>query len=414
MQQLLIEKREALKKAEWSMDSCKWKKIVKKGKTLYYNPITLVLTNAPNPGFLKLEAQLEAARIAVENSEKELLMTFREKRQNFIKEQNTLNEAKKVFEKHLMDENKFNADSKFSDCKKMLKKFDFFKLIPKPERHRIFTECMKNLEEAEENGVDRKERNIRVFRRILRVMDITYETTWKQALELIENCPKVQNDKKLLKMDKEDMLIVFSDFIMELEEKEEQFKKEFDEKVQIRQRKNRERFQNLMKILHESGYINPSTHWKEIVPFFSERVEFIAMLSQPGSTPLDLFKFYVQSLKDVALKVKIEKNDEPLQPPKSSYKKKKVKIVSSWNRSLPTIKKEILDDEEITQTKEPKTKLPDWSKEAQLFECPDCFYKAKRRDHIQRHYLTIHLKQKKFKCEECQYGEFLFISSVIY
>ena len=37
--------------------------------------------------------------------------------------------------------------------------------------------------------------------------------------------------------------------------------------------------------------------WVELYPTISGDIRFSSMLGQPGSTPLDLFKFYVEGLK---------------------------------------------------------------------------------------------------------------------
>jgi pre-mRNA-processing factor 40 len=37
--------------------------------------------------------------------------------------------------------------------------------------------------------------------------------------------------------------------------------------------------------------------WVELYPTISGDIRFASMLGQPGSTPLDLFKFYVEDLK---------------------------------------------------------------------------------------------------------------------
>ena len=37
--------------------------------------------------------------------------------------------------------------------------------------------------------------------------------------------------------------------------------------------------------------------WVELYPTISADIRFTQMLGQPGSTPLDLFKFYVEDLK---------------------------------------------------------------------------------------------------------------------
>jgi len=49
--------------------------------------------------------------------------------------------------------------------------------------------------------------------------------------------------------------------------------------------------------MHESGKLTSMSLWVELYSTISGDVRFAAMLGQPGSTPLDLFKFYVEDLK---------------------------------------------------------------------------------------------------------------------
>ena len=49
--------------------------------------------------------------------------------------------------------------------------------------------------------------------------------------------------------------------------------------------------------LHENGKLTSMSLWVELYAMISGDVRFSAMLGQPGSTPLDLFKFYVDDLK---------------------------------------------------------------------------------------------------------------------
>merc|ERR1712013_375755 len=49
--------------------------------------------------------------------------------------------------------------------------------------------------------------------------------------------------------------------------------------------------------LHEQGKLTSMSLWVELYPVVSQDPRFHALLGQPGSTPLDLFKFYVEDLK---------------------------------------------------------------------------------------------------------------------
>ncbi|KAG8129501.1 hypothetical protein E2320_016409 [Naja naja] len=49
--------------------------------------------------------------------------------------------------------------------------------------------------------------------------------------------------------------------------------------------------------LHENGRLHSMSTWMELYPSLSTDRRFANMLGQPGSTPLDLFKFYVEDLK---------------------------------------------------------------------------------------------------------------------
>jgi pre-mRNA-processing factor 40 len=126
---------------------------------------------------------------------------------------------------------------------------------------------------------------------------ITYQTTWSEAqVRLLEN-NEFKSDISLLGMDKEDALIVFEEHIraLEIEEAEE---RENEKRRQKRlQRKNRDNFLALLDSLHEDGKLTSVSSWVELYPVISADLKFSAMLGQQGSTPLDLFKFYVDQLK---------------------------------------------------------------------------------------------------------------------
>merc|ERR1712113_366081 len=63
-------------------------------------------------------------------------------------------------------------------------------------------------------------------------------------------------------------------------------------------RKNRERFIGLLAQMKSQGHIHSLAIFSDLYPRFITDKRFTDMLGQPGSTPLDLFKFYVKDLRD--------------------------------------------------------------------------------------------------------------------
>merc|ERR1712018_449526 len=85
--------------------------------------------------------------------------------------------------------------------------------------------------------------------------------------------------------------------IRELEKEEEQEKEKERKRIKRSQRKNRDAMIQVLDELHEAGKLTSMSLWVELYPTISADIRFDKMLGQPGSTPLDLFKFYVEDLK---------------------------------------------------------------------------------------------------------------------
>ncbi|MGH0190267.1 UNVERIFIED_CONTAM: hypothetical protein FKN15_043177 [Acipenser sinensis] len=98
-------------------------------------------------------------------------------------------------------------------------------------------------------------------------------------------------------MDKEDALICFEEHVRALEKEEEEDREKTRLRERRQQRKNREYFQAFLDELHETGQLHSMSTWVELYPSVSSDFRFASLLGQPGSTPLDLFKFYVEDLK---------------------------------------------------------------------------------------------------------------------
>ncbi|RLU23079.1 hypothetical protein DMN91_005357 [Ooceraea biroi] len=206
---------------------------------------------------------------------------------------------------------------------------------------------------------DKKEA-IEAFKELLRERDVPSNATWEQAVKLIQNDPRYPQMKKLnerkqafnsyktqklkeereqerlrLKKAKEDLeqFLLDNDRMMSTTKYykcEELFgnlevwravgdsdrrdiyedvifnlaKREKEEAKQLKKRNTKRLAQvldtmteYLLDELHEQGKLTSMSLWVELYPMLSADLRFSAMLGQSGSTPLDLFKFYVEDLK---------------------------------------------------------------------------------------------------------------------
>ena len=99
-------------------------------------------------------------------------------------------------------------------------------------------------------------------------------------------------------MDKEDALVIFTEHIRQLEQDEDE-EKHNEKKRQLREkRKNRERFIEFLDELNRQGKLTCVSKWCNLYQEISADPRYYSILKNlTGSTPLDLFKFYVHNLK---------------------------------------------------------------------------------------------------------------------
>ncbi|XP_052865585.1 pre-mRNA-processing factor 40 homolog A [Anopheles cruzii] len=206
---------------------------------------------------------------------------------------------KEELEKFLMSSDKMNSLLKYYRCDELFTNLDVWKSVSEQDRRDIYEDCIFNLAKREkEEARVMKKRNMRVLGELLEAMaSVTYQTTWSEAQVMLLDNSSFKNDVNLLGMDKEDALIVFEEHIRGLEREEDEEKERLKKRMKRQQRKNRDQFLALLDTLHEEGKLTSMSLWVELYPVISVDLRFSAMLGQPGSTPLDLFKFYVENLK---------------------------------------------------------------------------------------------------------------------
>ncbi|GAB0089817.1 pre-mRNA-processing factor 40 homolog A [Sergentomyia squamirostris] len=235
------------------------------------------------------------------NEKKQAFNAYKTQKMKDEREENRLKakQAKENLEKFLMTSDKMSSTLKYYKCDELFTNLEVWKAVPEQDRRDIYEDCVFNLAKREkEEARVMKKRNMRVLGDLLQSMtSISYQSTWSEAQVLLLENTSFKTDVHLLGMDKEDALIVFEEHIRGLE-KEYEEEKELEKKRQRRlARKNRDAFLVLLDKMHEEGKLTSMSLMVELYPIISSDLRFSAMLGQSGSTPLDLFKFYVEDLK---------------------------------------------------------------------------------------------------------------------
>lgn len=171
--------------------------------------------------------------------------------------------------------------------------------VPEKDRRDLYDDIVIILEKKEkEDAKNLRKRNIKVLKDILESMTkVTYKTRWSEAQKLLFRDAFFIQDTDLQNMDKEDALIVFEDHIRQLEREHGEDLEKRKRWMRRQERKSREAFLCLLDELREQGKLTPNSIWLDLFSMISADERFGLMLSQTGSTPLDLFKFYVDDLK---------------------------------------------------------------------------------------------------------------------
>lgn len=210
--------------------------------------------------------------------------------------------ARERLEELLQNHEKINSSTRYRQAQEVLGGLDVWKTVPEQERREIFRDVIEHLGMKEREAAKTvRKRNMKRLAEILDGMtSVSYRTRWEEAQQLLLDNPVFSTDTDLLGMDKEDALIVFEDHIRALEKIDEDERRREKIRLYRNQRKNRQAFLSLLDELHEQGKLTSISKWCNMYHDISSDPRFAAMLTQPlsGSTPLDLFKFYLQDLRD--------------------------------------------------------------------------------------------------------------------
>ncbi|KAM3935645.1 pre-mRNA-processing factor 40 homolog B isoform 2-T2 [Leptodactylus fuscus] len=235
------------------------------------------------------------------SEKKQAFNAYKSQREKEEKEETRLRakEAKEKLQGFLEQHEKMTSTTRYRKAEQMFGEQEVWSVVPERDRKEIYDDVLFFLAKKEkEQAKQLRKRNVQALKNILDNMsNVSFQTTWSEAQQYLMDNPMFAEDEELQNMDKEDALICFEEHIRALEKDEAEEKEKGRLRERRQQRKNRESFQVFLDELHETGQLHSMSTWMELYPSVSTDTRFSNMLGQTGSTPLDLFKFYVEDLK---------------------------------------------------------------------------------------------------------------------
>jgi pre-mRNA-processing factor 40 len=158
------------------------------------------------------------------------------------------------------------------------------------ERRQLFEEYVIELKKThmEQEATARKEA-MSELAGILGSLNLEPYTRWAEAQAVIESNEKVQADDKFKTLSKYDILTAFENHIKTLEREFNDARQQQKAIRARKERRNREKYLELLKEVRSQGKIKAGSKWMDIRPLFQDDARYQGILGQAGSTPLDLF-----------------------------------------------------------------------------------------------------------------------------
>ncbi|KAK5824023.1 pre-mRNA-processing protein 40A isoform X2 [Gossypium arboreum] len=228
--------------------------------------------------------------------------------------------AREEFTKMLEESKELTSSMRWSKAQSLFENDERFKAVERArDREDLFENYIVDLERKErEYAAEEKRRNIAEYRKFLESCDfIKANSQWRKVQDRLED------DERCSRLEKIDRLLIFQDYIHDLEKEEEEKKKMQKEQLRRAERKNRDAFRKLMEENVADGTLTAKTYWRDYCLKVKELPQYLAVASNTsGSTPKDLFE-------DVAEELDKQYHEDKTRI-KEAMKTGKVTMVYSW------------------------------------------------------------------------------------
>ncbi|KAK7310756.1 hypothetical protein RJT34_08467 [Clitoria ternatea] len=202
--------------------------------------------------------------------------------------------AREEFTRMLEECKELTSSMRWSKAISMFENDERFNAVERPrDREDLFESYMVELERKEkENAAEEHRRNVAEYRKFLVACDyVKVNSHWRKIQDRLED------DDRYLRLEKIDRLLVFQDYIRDLEKEEEEQKRIQKDRQRRGERKNRDAFRKLLEEHVAVGILTAKTQWREYCLKVRDLPQYQAVASNTsGSTPKDLFEDVAENL----------------------------------------------------------------------------------------------------------------------
>ncbi|KAK9946359.1 hypothetical protein M0R45_011827 [Rubus argutus] len=228
--------------------------------------------------------------------------------------------AREEFTKMLEESKELTSTIRWSKAVTMFENDERFKAVERArDREDLYESYIVELERKEkENAAEEHRRNISEYREFLESCDfIKVNSQWRKVQDRLED------DERYLCLEKLDRLLIFQDYIRDLEKEEEEQKKIQKEQLRRVERKNRDEFRKLLEEHVADGTLTAKSQWRDYCMKVKDLPQYEAVaLNTSGSTPKDLFE-------DVAEDMEKQFTEDKGRV-KDAMKQGQITMVSTW------------------------------------------------------------------------------------
>ncbi|KAJ6675961.1 PRE-MRNA-PROCESSING PROTEIN PRP40 [Salix viminalis] len=228
--------------------------------------------------------------------------------------------AREEFAKMLEESKELTSSMKWSKATSLFENDERYKALERPrDREDLFDSYIVELERKEkEKAAEDRRRNVAEYRKFLESCDfIKASSQWRKIQDRLED------DERCLCLEKLDRLLIFQDYIRDLEKEEEEQKKIHKEQLRRAERKNRDEFRKMLEEHVASGSLTAKTHWLDYCLKVKDLPPYQAIaINTSGSKPKDLFE-------DVYEELEKQYHDDKTRI-KDAMKLGKITMVSTW------------------------------------------------------------------------------------
>ncbi|KAM6543363.1 hypothetical protein CsatB_007810 [Cannabis sativa] len=202
--------------------------------------------------------------------------------------------AREEFTKMLEESKELTSSTRWSKAVTMFENDERFKAVDRArDKEDLFESYIVELERKEkEQAAEEHRQNVAEYRRFLESCEfIKVNSQWRKVQDRLED------DERYLCLEKLDRLLIFQDYIRDLEKEEEEQKKIQKDHLRRVERKNRDEFRKLMEEHIVTGILTARTYWRDYCLKVKDLSQYQAIASNTsGSTPKDLFEDVIDEL----------------------------------------------------------------------------------------------------------------------